>query len=107
MVRWGLLVLLIACDRTAQAPAGSGSGSGSQAPTHDLPHLAEQGGLAYEIVDDATGERMPGKLTVIGVKGSKDPRYSKGDIGHEEDTSMSAFNRIYSLAGVGVVGTAV
>ncbi len=107
MVRWGLLVLLIACDRVDQAPAGGGSGAGSQTPTHDLPHLAEQGGLAYEIVDDATGERMPGKLTVIGVKPTKDPRYSKGDIGHEEDTSLSAFNRIYSLAGVGVVATAV
>jgi hypothetical protein len=50
---------------------------------------------------------MPGKLTVIGVKGSKDPHYSKGDIGHEDETSLSAFNRIYTIEGVGVVGTVV
>ncbi len=68
-----------------------------------LPHLVEHGGLSFEIVDDATGQRMPGKLTILGVKGTPDPRLSKGDIGTEGDTSLAAYNRVFSLGGVGVV----
>src|SRR5580704_15242392 len=33
-----------------------------------LPKLAEQGGLSFEIIDDATGQRTPGKLTLVGAK---------------------------------------
>ena len=40
-------------------PGAGGSGSGS-----DLPKLAETGGLSFEILDAATGQRMPGKLTL-------------------------------------------
>jgi hypothetical protein len=68
-----------------------------------LPKLVEQGGLSFEIIDDATGQRMPAKLTLVGVKGTKDPRLSHGDIGREDEGALAAFNRIFSLAGVGVV----
>ncbi len=68
-----------------------------------LPHLVEHGGLSFEILDDATGQRMPGKLTILGVKGTPTPRLSKGDIGTEGDTSLAAYNRVFSLGGVGVV----
>ncbi len=68
-----------------------------------LPHLEEHGGLSFEIVDDATNLRIPGKLTVMGVKGTREPRFTRNDIGHEDDGSVSAYNRIFSLVGVGVV----
>ena len=68
-----------------------------------LPHLTVRGGLSYEIVDDATGQRMPGKITILGAKGTLDPKFSK-DIGVEDDTSLWAYNRVFSLGGVGVVG---
>ena len=78
------------------------AGSGST-----LPHLVKHGGLSFEILDDVTGARMPGKLTFIGVKGTRDPKLSKGDIGTEDDTSLSAYNRVFSLGGVGVVAVPV
>ncbi len=68
-----------------------------------LPHLEQVGGLSFEIVDDATEQRIPGKLTVVGVKGTKDPRFTKNDIGREEEGAVCAYDRIFSLAGVGVV----
>jgi hypothetical protein len=87
---------------TAHIATGSGGltapGSGAE-----LPVLVEHGGLSFEIVDDATGQRMPGKLTILGVHGTHDPKLSKGDIGTEDDTSLSAYNRVFSLGGVGVV----
>jgi len=84
--------------------AGSGSivQSGSAAGSNALPKLVEHGGLSFEILDDATGQRIPGKLTIRGVKGTHDPQFSK-DIGHEEDTYMAAYDRVFSLGGVGVV----
>jgi hypothetical protein len=87
--------------------AGSGSGSGAlqiTSPTPgELPHIVEHGALAFEILDAATGKRMPGKLTIIGVNGTHDPKLSKGDIGEEDETSLQAYNRVFSLGGVGDV----
>ena len=68
-----------------------------------LPRLTETGGLSFEILDEATGQRIPGKLTLMGVKGTREPRLSRGDIGREEDEALAAYNRIFSLSGVGVV----
>jgi hypothetical protein len=118
MGRWLLVCALLAVagctrdDGTADpvrvnlygAPgAGSAAGSGSATA---LPRLVETGGLSWEIVDVATGQRMPGKLTLMGVKGSRDPRLS-GDIGHEEGDALLAYNRIFSLSGVGVAAIPV
>jgi len=73
-------------------------GTGSDA----LPKLAVQGGLSFEILDAATNQRMPGKLTILGVNGTREPRFSK-DIGVEIDNSLEAYDRVFSLSGVGVV----
>jgi hypothetical protein len=68
-----------------------------------LPKLVETGGLSFEILDDASGLRIPGKLTFVGVQGTREPHLSKGDIGREEDESLAAYNRVFSIDGVGVV----
>src|SRR5205814_6211976 len=50
----------------------------------------------------------PGKLTIVGVKGTADARLSKGDIGKEDDNdNLLAFDRVFSLSGVGVVALPV
>lgn len=85
------------------AGSGSGDGSGSGKDKKDLPKLEETGGLSFEIVDTASGKRMPGKLTIVGVKGTSDPKLSKGDIGVEQGDAVLAYNRIFSLSGVGVI----
>ena len=86
---------------TTSAPvvAATGSGGGSSAP---LPHLAPHGGLSFEIVDDTTNQRIPGKLTLIPVNGTKPLQFSK-DIGVEAENSLAAYNRVFSLSGVGVL----
>jgi hypothetical protein len=63
------------------------------------------GNVTYEIIDDATGKKMPGKLTFVGTKGTTDPRFSKGDIGREESdsTGVAAFNRVFSIDGAGAI----
>ena len=71
-------------------------------PLGKLPHLVPTGGLSFEILDAATGQRMPGKLTIMGTKGTKTPRFSK-DIGVENEAGLEAYNRVFTLSGVGVV----
>ena len=71
-------------------------------PLGTLPHLMPTGGLSFEILDAATGQRMPGKLTLMGVGKTKEPRFSK-DIGVENEAGLEAYNRVFSLSGVGVV----
>jgi hypothetical protein len=74
----------------------------SSTPIGKLPKLAPTGGLSFEILDAATGQRMPGKLTFIGVDKTKEPQFSK-DIGVENEAGLEAYNRVFSLSGVGVV----
>jgi hypothetical protein len=91
-----------ATDSGQSSPAASGAlstpGSGAE-----LPKLVVHGGLSFELVDVDTGQRIPGKLTIIGARGTPSPRLSRGDVGVEDDTSLSAYNRVFSLSGVGVV----
>ena len=103
-VAWWLVI--VACRHESgdleatgsAAPAGSG---------HALPKLAAKGGLSFEILDDATGKPTPGKLTFVGVKGTRDPRFAK-DIGIDEDGEwLAAYNRVFSITGVGVVPVTV
>jgi hypothetical protein len=111
MTRWLLLLAVVAaCRAEANPDGGSGSGPGS-ANVHvtfggsgstPLPKLQIQGGLSFEILDSATNMRMPGKLTLLGAKGTKEPRFSK-DIGVEIEDSLEAYNRVFSLSGVGVI----
>jgi hypothetical protein len=74
----------------------------SSTPVGKLPKLAPTGGLSFEILDAATGQRMPGKLTFIGVDKTREPQFSK-DIGVENEAGLEAYNRVFSLSGVGVV----
>ena len=110
-------VALVACrvdpdgaasvERTSDAVGSGSPGSGTLQITSgtagELPRIVQHGALAFEILDDATGKRMPGKITILGVKGTHDPRLSKGDIGSEDETSLQAYNRVFSLVGVGNV----
>lgn len=117
---WVAVAILCAC-RADTGLAAKAGGAGSNGPTvhvtfgsdaagsnESLPKLAEQGGLAFEILDAKTGKRMPGKITLLGVKGTKEPRFSK-DIGIEDGDggALEAYNRIFSLTGVGVVAVPV
>jgi hypothetical protein len=69
-----------------------------------LPVLPPEGGLTYEVRDADTGQPIPCKLTLIGVDGTPDPRFTKNDIGRQEgDGSVVAYDRILSIGGIGVV----
>src|SRR5262245_45796139 len=103
--RWlwwsALAVLLATCRGDSDHAAGvihNTKGTGTITVTglgNELPKVVAHGGLSFEIVDAATGKRIPGKLTIVGVKGTPDPRLSRGDIGVEDGTSLSAFNRVF------------
>ncbi|MEO8699000.1 MAG: CehA/McbA family metallohydrolase [Kofleriaceae bacterium] len=103
------LAIMAGCETRApdagdDLVAGSGSGSGSAKP---LPKLLARGGLSFEIIDDTTGQRSPGKLTLVGVQGTTDPKFSK-DIGLEDDDGwLAAYNRIFSMTGVGAIAVPV
>jgi len=71
-------------------------------PPGRLPHLAPLGGLSFEILDAANDRRMPGKVTISGVGSTKDPKFSK-DIGVENEAGLEAYNRVFSVSGVGVI----
>jgi len=72
-------------------------------PLMPLPRLSPEGVVAFEILDAATGERIPGKLTFVGILGTPDPLLTHGDIGREDEGGISAYNRTYTIAGVGAV----
>ena len=68
-----------------------------------LPTLAPEGGLTYETRDADTNALIPCKLTLIGVDGTPDPRFTRNDIGRQEgDGTVVAYDRILSISGVGV-----
>ncbi|MDB4968612.1 MAG: hypothetical protein JWN44_4301 [Myxococcales bacterium] len=69
-----------------------------------LPTLPPEGGLAYDVRDADTGALIPCKLTLVGVDGTPDPRFTRNDIGRQEgEGSVVAYDRVLSIAGVGVV----
>jgi hypothetical protein len=73
------------------------------APTPPPPRLPVEGGLSFDVRDAQTGKPIPCKLTLIGVDGTRDPEFTRVDIGRQEgDGAIAAFNRIMSLTGVGV-----
>ena len=65
--------------------------------------LPPEGGLSFDVRDAKTGEPVPCKLTLIGVDGSRDPAFTRNDIGRQDGDSVTAYNRILSLTGIGVV----
>jgi hypothetical protein len=68
-----------------------------------LPKLRAEGAFAYEIRDADTGDLVPGKITILGAKGTKTPMLTHGDIGREEDDAIVAYDRIFSSSGTGVI----
>ncbi len=75
----------------------------AQSATPPLPTLPPEGGLTFEVRDADGGALIPCKLTLVGVDGTPSPRFTKNDIGKQEgDGTVEAYDRILSLAGVGV-----
>jgi hypothetical protein len=75
----------------------------ARAPASTLPQLPLEGGLVYEVRDADSGQPIPCKLTLIGVDGTPDPRFTKNDIGRQEgDGTVVAYDRILSIGGIGV-----
>jgi hypothetical protein len=68
-----------------------------------LPTLPSEGGLAFEVKDADDHSRIPAKLTLVGVQGTESPRLTHNDIGRQEGESIVAFDRVFSISGVGVV----
>ena len=68
-----------------------------------LPTLPSIGGLTYEVRDADDGALMPCKLTLLGVEGTPTPQFTHNDIGRQEGDAVTAFNRVMSVTGVGVV----
>jgi hypothetical protein len=68
-----------------------------------LPTLPPQGGLTFDVRDADGGAPIPCKLTLIGVEGTPTPAFTHNDIGRQEGNAVVAFNRVMSIAGVGVV----
>jgi hypothetical protein len=93
------LVALAVPRRPAATPAPAPPPPGAVAPA---PRLPEEGGLSFDVRDAATGERIPAKLTLVGVTGTPDPEFTRVDIGRQErEGSIAAFNRIMTTTGVG------
>ena len=87
---------------TLLASVGLAVRARSTAPT--LPTLPPEGGLTYEVRDADTDALIPCKLTLVGVDGTPDPRFTKNDIGRQEgEGSVVAYDRVLSIGGVGVV----
>ncbi len=73
------------------------------APATPPPKLPAEAAVAYDVRDAKTGQPIPCKLTFIGVNGTRDPEFTRVDIARQEgDGAIAAFNRVMSIAGVGV-----
>ena len=84
--------------------AGAGLVVRARSVTPALPTLAPEGGLTFETRDADSDALIPCKLTLVGVDGTADPRFTKNDIGRQEgDGTIVAYDRILSVTGVGVV----
>ncbi len=73
------------------------------APAAPPPKLPAEAAVGYDVRDAQTGRPIPCKLTFIGVDGTRDPEFTRVDIARQEgDGAIAAFNRVMSIAGVGV-----
>lgn len=61
------------------------------------------GSLAFEIRDAETGLLIPGKLTVLGARGTPGPRWTRTDLPREEAGLILAYDRVFSTTGTGTV----
>ncbi len=94
---------------TRAAPAvgatpGSAVTGGALPPSAGmLAALAPVGPLGFEILDAATQQPMPARLTLVGVQGTADPQFTTRDIGRQEGDTVAAYNRLMSVTGRGAV----
>jgi len=72
-------------------------------PPLPLPKIALLGAFSFEVTDAATGARIPAKLTFTGVDGTRDPAFTRGDIGREEEGGIAAYNRFWTGSGAGAL----
>jgi hypothetical protein len=94
---------LLATSALAAVGLLARSASSTTNPPAPLPTLPAEGGLSFEARDGATDQRIPVKLTLVGVKGTPNPRLTHNDIGRQDGESIVAFDRVLSVTGVGVV----
>jgi hypothetical protein len=80
---------------------------GAPAPETAEPHAALEGSLSFEIRDQATGELIPCKLTLLGVGTTPHPSMTTDEIGRREGASLTSHNRVFSLSGLGTVAVPV
>ena len=71
-------------------------------PPSTVLKLAPEAGLAYDVRNADNGERIPCKLTLIGINGTARPLLTRNDIGRQEGDSIVAYDRIMSATGLGV-----
>lgn len=68
-----------------------------------LPQLTPVGALGFEVLDAATQQPMPARLTLIGIHGTPDPQFTTHDIGRQEGDAVAAYNRVMTVTGTGAV----
>ncbi|MCB9729595.1 MAG: PHP domain-containing protein [Deltaproteobacteria bacterium] len=83
---------------TPATPPDAGPASDPEAALTPPPSLS------WRVTDDATGESIPAKLTVIGVEGTADPTLDASalDLARPDD-GYAAHDRIFTLSGAGGV----
>jgi hypothetical protein len=97
---WRAAVLSLAL--VAASRHGSSAGARGLAAEVAPGPMPVEGVLTFDVREAPSGEAIPCKLTLIGVEGTPDPRFTRVDIGRPEgEAAIAAFNRIMTLSGVG------
>lgn len=65
------------------------------------PPPRADGLLHFRVVDSATQQPIPCKLTFLGVGNTLDPAFSRSDEPRQETRAIAAYNRVFSLSGEG------
>src|SRR4051794_29401258 len=99
-VWWRAAILLLAV--VAGVRHGSSAGARGLAADGAPGPTPVEGVLTFDVREAPSGEAIPCKLTLVGVEGTPDARFTRVDIGRPEgDTAIAAFNRIMTLSGIG------
>ena len=107
----GVLLLAAACsDKSPRptdasaAPSASATAGPPIASAGDVPSPPPGDGLLhYRVIDTATGQPIPCKLTFLGVGNTLDPAFSRSDEPRQETRAVAAYNRLFSLSGTGTL----
>lgn len=91
-------------SRSSPAPAGSPDASAGAMASTPLPAdgaTIPGGTLAFEVLDRATTQPIPCKLTFVGVGGTPRPRFADGEVPASIEGGIAVYSRVLSLAGRG------